>query len=84
MQTTDKKRKEYINSLYSTKEQKQIKESIEKKRHQLEIAIQDYLLLDEELRILKKHFKLSEKQFSEIIEKHRVKSKGEEFILNAQ
>ncbi len=78
-----KKRQEYINWLYTKKEQNQIKTGIERHREQTELFIQDYLLLDEELRILKKHFNLTDKQFSDIINKYRVKSKGEEFILNA-
>jgi len=81
MATSDKKRQEYINSLYSKKEQKQIKEGVEKLRKQTELHIQDYLLLDEEMRIIKKHFKLTPKQFTEIIDKYRVPSKGEEDIL---
>ena len=80
METSDKKRKEYVNSLYSKKEQKQIKESIEKMRNQTELFIQDYMLIDEEMRIIKKHFKLTPKQFTEIIDKYRVPSKGEEDI----
>lgn len=78
---TDKKRKEYIDSLYSKKEQKQIKESIIRKKMQLQVAIQDYLLLDEQMRIIKKHFKLTPKKFNEIIDKYRIPSKDEEDIL---
>lgn len=67
METSNKKRQEYVNSLYSKKELKQIKEGVEKLRSQTELWIQDYLLLDEEMRIIKKHFKLTPKQFAEII-----------------
>lgn len=81
MAITDKKRQEYIDLLYSKKEQKQIKESIKRIRNEAELHIQDYLLLDEEMRIIKKHFKLTPKKFAEIIDKYRVPSKGEENIL---
>lgn len=77
----NKKRKEYINSLYSKKEQIQIKEYIETTRRSTQNHITDFLLLDEKLRILKKHFKLTEKEFNEIIDKYRVPSKAEESIL---
>lgn len=83
LQTLDKKRKEYIDWLYSKEEQKKIIEDVEKLRNQTELHIQDFLLLDEEMRIIKKHFKLTAKKFAEIIDKYRVKSKGEESLLNS-
>ena len=81
MKTSDKKRQEYIDLLYSKKEQKQIKKVVGELRNQNDILIQDCLLLDEAMRIIKKHFKLTPKQFAEIIDKYRVPSKGEEDIL---
>lgn len=79
--TTEKKRKEYIDSLYSKKEQKQIAKSIKDWRLRTTTIIEDYLLLDERYRLLKKHFKLTDKQESEIIDKLRVPSNGEEELL---
>jgi hypothetical protein len=45
------------------------------------LAIQEYLLLDEKLRILKKHFRLSDEGFQGIINQHRVPTKTEKEIL---
>lgn len=77
MAITEKKRKQYIESLYSKRELKQIKNSVIRKRMEMETAIQDYLLLDERYRILKKHFKLTDKEENEIVDKYRVPSKGD-------
>lgn len=82
MKMSTKERKDYINWLYSKEEQKQIRDSIKRKRMANETAMQDYLLLDEEMRILKKHFKLTPKKFAEIIDKYRIPSKGEEELIN--
>lgn len=77
-----KKNKKYIDSLYSKIEQNQIKKSVLRKRFDLENSINDYLLLDEQIRILKKHFKLTTKEFTKIIEKYRMPSKLEKELLN--
>lgn len=90
MEITDEKRKEYINSLYSSEEQKQLKESLsryeslddpKKLKHTLNVAIQDYLLLDEKFRLVKKHLNISDDQIQEIWHEHRIPSKGEEEML---
>ncbi|MCF8460456.1 MAG: hypothetical protein K9G46_07010 [Flavobacteriales bacterium] len=78
----EKTRIKYIDSLYSKKEQKEIKESIERKRMQIETSIQDFLLLDEEIRIIKKHFNLTTQEYNEIIQKHRLPSKEELILLD--
>ncbi len=90
MEISDKKRKEYIDSLYSADEQKQIRESLarykdledpKKLKKILNTAIHDHLLLDEEYRLVKKHLNISKEQAQEIVKKNRIPSRADEKIL---
>lgn len=82
----DKERQDYINSLYSVEEQKQIKKGVldlnnlsdsikgnlKEVNHKFKTFISDYFIIDEKYRLLKKHFKLSDEAASEIIDKIRM------------
>lgn len=81
MAISNKKRKAYLDWLYTKKEQKQILEGIKRHRERCELYLEDFLLLDEQNRILKRHFKLTDKQASDIVEKYRIPTRAEEKLL---
>jgi len=87
---TAEERQEYLDGLYTKEEQEQIRTSLKKYKEMqspqdfkkvLSTALRDYLLLDEEYRLVKKHLNISEEQTREIVKKHRIRSKGEEELL---
>lgn len=91
MKISKEQRKAYIDGLYSVEEQEQIKESLERYskmqnpqefKKVFNTAIQDFLLLDEEYRLVKKHLNISKEKISEILKNHRIPSVGEEKMLN--
>lgn len=68
-------------ALYSDAEKQELKKSLGKHINVFLLAIQDYLILDEQVRILKKHFKITDKEFSAIINRHRTPTKSESELL---
>lgn len=92
--TSDQKRyQEYVDSLYTKEEQNRIRKKITQLRgknneiakyqsHTLEVWISDYLILMENYRLLKKHFKLSDAAANRIINKMRALSPFEEKFVN--
>ena len=80
-----------IDWLYSREEQRYIQEmnnkvteSVGAQAMHLEIfmdVFREYLLADEKIRILKRHFNLSEKQFADIIQLYRSPAKTEAEII---
>ena len=78
MSTLNKKIAENPNFLLSEKDDfEMLKKAniVENMKHNLEMMFTELYSKSVELQILKTHFKLTPKQYSEIINKHREKSK---------